>query len=167
MITNYNIVVSLFRGNLMTDGLYRKARSRKASGLEKFLGELELAVMEMVWNRQPATVADVLAALNQAGGRQLAYTTVMTIMSRLAEKGWLAAEKRGRAYWYQAVYSRQEAEAAAVGAVMRALLDDFGDVAVAQFIRELDNIDPGQFARLAKLAEETEDEDAGNQTSDV
>jgi BlaI family transcriptional regulator, penicillinase repressor len=90
----------------------------------------------------------------------LAYTTIMTIMSRLVEKGWLTAEKRGRAYLYRATHSRQEAEAEAAGKVIRALLEDFGDVAVAQFVRELDEIDPKQLTRLAELAQRAErDED--------
>lgn len=143
----------------MTDELYRKAQNKNASGLEKFFGELELAVMNLVWDLGSATVSDVLERLNQEKDRHLAYTTVMTIMSRLVEKGWLISEKKGRAYVYQAVYSKQEAEAVAVGSVIRALLEDFGDVAVAQFVRELDEIDPGQLAQLAQLAEDSEDND--------
>lgn len=143
----------------MTDELYRKVRSKNVSGLGKFLGELEFAVMDILWNREPATVSDVLETLNQDKERQLAYTTIMTVMSRLVEKGWLIAEKRGRAYSYQAAHSRQEAEAAAVSSVVRALLEDFGDVAVAQFVRELDEIDPDQLAQLARLADASERED--------
>lgn len=140
----------------MVDDVYRKARNKNAKGLEKFLGRLELAVMNVVWNRQPVTVSDVLETLHQDEGRQLAYTTVMTIMSRLAEKGWLVAEKQGRAFSYQAMHSREEAEAAAVTSVVRALLEDFGDVAITQFVKELDDIDPNQLARLAKLTDEPE-----------
>lgn len=147
----------------MADDLYRKARNTNAKGLEKFLGELELAVMNVVWDRQPVTVSDVLVVLHQEEERQLAYTTVMTIMSRLAEKGWLVAEKQGRAFSYRAVYSHQEAEAAAVRSVVHALLEDFGDVAVTQFVKELDDIDPNQLARLAKLADEPEEADDRNQ----
>lgn len=147
----------------MSDDLYRKARNKNAKGLEKFLGELELAVMTIVWDRQLATVSDVLKTLQQAEGRQLAYTTVMTILSRLTEKGWLVAEKRGRAFSYRAVHSRQEAEAAAVSSVVRALLEDFGDVVVTQFVKELDDLDANQLARLAKLADEPEEADDRSQ----
>jgi predicted transcriptional regulator len=143
----------------MTDELYRKAQNKNAKGLEKFLGDLELVVMNLVWDIESATVSDVLERLNHEKERQLAYTTVMTIMSRLAEKGWLISEKKGRAYVYQAVYPKQEAEAVAVGSVVRALLEDFGSVAVAQFMRELDEIDPGQLAQLAQLAEDSDDND--------
>lgn len=147
----------------MAEDLYRKARNKNAKGLEKFLGELELTVMNVVWDRQPVTVSDVLVVLHQEEERQLAYTTVMTIMSRLAEKGWLVAEKQGRAFSYRAVHSHQEAEAAAVRSVVHALLEDFGDVAVTQFVKELDDIDPNQLARLAKLADEPGAADDRNQ----
>ena len=142
----------------MSDKAYRRAKSSSNSGLEKFLGELQVAVMEVVWEHQPISVASVLTALNDHD-RNLAYTTVMTIMSRLAEKGWLVAEKRRRTYFYHAVRSRQEAEAAAVGEVVRALLQDFGEVVVAQLVKELEDIDPNQLARLAELARETEAKD--------
>jgi len=140
----------------MPNSKYMKAKN-PSKGLEKFLGELQLAVMEVVWERQPISVSEVLNALNAQ--RDLAYTTVMTIMSRLAEKGWLVLEKRGRAYFYQAARSREEAEAAAVGEVVRALLEDFGEVAIAQFVKELDEIDPQQLSRLAELAREVESND--------
>ena len=141
----------------MPDETYRKAK-HTGKGLEKFLGELQLAVMEIVWEHQPISVADVLRHLNQ-GNRNLAYTTVMTIMSRLAEKGWLLTEKRGRAYYYRAVRSREEAEAEAVGEVLRALIADFGEVAIAQLVKELDEVDPEQLSRLAELGLEAEQDE--------
>ena len=142
----------------MSNKNYHRTKSNSSHGLEKFLGELQLAVMEIVWQRQPINVAGVLAELNQ-NNRHLAYTTVMTIMSRLAEKGWLVSETRGRTYFYRALQSRSEAEAAAVGEVVRALLQDFGDVAVAQFVKELEDADPNQLTRLAELARESEPKD--------
>ena len=141
----------------MPNPKYTKAKN-PGKGLEKFLGILQLAVMEVVWERQPVSVSEVLNALNQQQ-RNLAYTTVMTIMSRLAEKGWLVSEKRGRAFFYRTVHSREEAEATAVGAVVRALLEDFGEVAIAQFVKELDEIDPTQLSHLAELAREVEQND--------
>jgi predicted transcriptional regulator len=140
------------------DEIYHKTTKSSGKGLEKFLGELQLAVMEIVWKHQPISVSDALSALNQQN-RNLAYTTVMTIMSRLADKGWLVSEKRGRAYYYRAVHSRQEAEAKTVSEVVRALLDDFGDLAVAQFVKELDEVDPDQLARLTDLTHEVEQND--------
>ncbi|GAB4577353.1 MAG: BlaI/MecI/CopY family transcriptional regulator [Anaerolineales bacterium] len=141
----------------MPPQVFRKLKEETPHGLEKFLGELELATMEVVWARGPMSVREVLETLNQKG-RNLAYTTVMTILYRLKEKGWLAAEKKGKAFCYQAVRSREEAEAAAIGGVMRSLLKDFGELAVVQFVRELDELDPAQLHRLAELAQQADEE---------
>lgn len=138
---------------MMPDNMYRKIKNKPGNRLEKFLGELELAIMEIVWEREPIKVSDVLTVLNNQK-HHLAYTSVMTVMSRLVEKGWLKAEKHGRAFFYCTVHSRQEAEATAVGDVVRALLNDFGDVAVAEFIKELDGISPETLNRLAELSRE-------------
>ena len=70
------------------------------------LGELENAVMDRLWARnQPATVRDVLDDLCQE--RQLAYTTVMTVMDKLYRKGFLRRALDGRAYRYEPVYTRE------------------------------------------------------------
>jgi predicted transcriptional regulator len=126
---------------------------KSGEGLGKFLGELELVVMEMIWAREHVSVSDIVTALH-AQGRMLAYTSVMTVMNRLTEKGWLIAEKQSKAYSYRATQSREAAEAAAVGEVVRTLLRDFGDVAVVQFLKESDDIAPEQLARLAELGRE-------------
>ncbi len=63
------------------------------------LGELEQAVMEVLWESPTAlAVRDVQAKLS--GERELAYTTVMTVMDRLAKKGQLLRELEGRAWRY-------------------------------------------------------------------
>lgn len=142
----------------MVKWVYRKARQEDSPGLEKFLGELELATMEVAWQYPAVTVRQVAAALNETG-RNLAYTTVMTVMGRLAKKGWLAVEKDGRAYRYRAARPRQEAEAEAVGRVMRVLLQDFRDIAVVQFVKELDDLDPEQLSRLAELAQRAQQDE--------
>lgn len=147
----------------MPYGRYRKVKQSSSKGLEKFLGQLELAVMDIAWAHESVSVAEVLQIL-KTRSYDLAYTTVMTIMGRLAEKGWLTVEKQGRAYLYRAASSRQVAEAQAVGSVLRALLEDFGEVTVAQFVKELDDIDPDQLARLAKLLQASDQGDTHEPT---
>ena len=92
-----------------------------AAGL---LGDLERAVMECLWTRQaqglePATVRDVHEAVGQP--RQLAYTTVMTVLDRLAKKGLVLQQRNGRAFRYAAHASREELTA-------RAMRDSLGDL---------------------------------------
>ncbi|MCA6092338.1 BlaI/MecI/CopY family transcriptional regulator [Streptomyces cinnamoneus] len=75
------------------------------------LGELEDAVMTRVWEwNRPVTVREVLEDLQQE--RSIAYTTVMTVMDNLYQKGWLRREAEGRAYRYEAVSNRAAYSAA-------------------------------------------------------
>lgn len=69
-------------------------------------GELEAQVMDRVWrHNRPVLVRDVLYELNT--DRDLAYTTVLTVMEKLRRKGWLRRQRIGRAYAYEAVNSRE------------------------------------------------------------
>ncbi|MEJ8643098.1 BlaI/MecI/CopY family transcriptional regulator [Streptomyces sp. MS1.HAVA.3] len=75
------------------------------------LGELEDAVMTRVWQwNRPVTVREVLEDLQQE--RSIAYTTVMTVMDNLHQKGWVRREAEGRAYRYTAVSTRAAYSAA-------------------------------------------------------
>ncbi|WP_078901462.1 BlaI/MecI/CopY family transcriptional regulator [Actinacidiphila yeochonensis] len=75
------------------------------------LGELEDAVMTRVWEwNRPVTVREVLEDLEQ--DRSIAYTTVMTVMDNLRQKGWLRRSAEGRAYRYEAVSTRAAYSAA-------------------------------------------------------
>jgi predicted transcriptional regulator len=75
------------------------------SGVPRPLGELEDAVMTRVWKwNRPVTVREVLEDLQQE--RSIAYTTVMTVLDNLHQKGWVRREAEGRAYRYEAVSTR-------------------------------------------------------------
>ena len=138
---------------------YRQLTSRAGRGAEKLLGELELDVMRIVWGRGSMTVRDMLEALTET--RPLAYTTVMTVMSRLADKGLLMVNKQGKTYHYYPAYSREEFEAQAVSRVVQSLITDFGgEVAISQFVEQLSAADPEQLARLAALAQQAQEERA-------
>jgi len=124
---------------------------------EKLLGELELAIMRVAWGRPSVTVRDVLNTLTKK--RALAYTTVMTVMGRLAEKGLLVAEKRGKTHHYRAALTREEFEVQAAGKVVSSLLADFGgEIALRQFVEKLADTNPDQLARLAELARQAQEE---------
>ena len=137
---------------------YQKMTQATGRGFEKFVGELEGAVLEVLWRDGAATVREVVAQL-ATDQRVLAYTTVLTILSRLADKGWVVAQKEGRHFRYTATYSRVDAERVVVTQVVRALLSEFGEVAVAQFVKEMEAVDPDQLARLAALSQAEPDEE--------
>ncbi|WP_232547356.1 BlaI/MecI/CopY family transcriptional regulator [Propioniciclava soli] len=84
------------------------------------LGELEQAVMDALWRRSaPTSVRDVHAEL--AAQREIAYTTVMTVLDRLAKKGIVVRQLDGRAWFYEPAHSRVELHA-------RAIEDILGDL---------------------------------------
>jgi predicted transcriptional regulator len=86
------------------------------------LGDLEASVMDVLWSAtEPMKVREVLAEVNQ--DRELAYTTVMTVLDNLHRKDWVIRELDGRAYRYQAATTREEATAQN----LRDVLDSVGD----------------------------------------
>ncbi len=123
---------------------------RVRRGEDKFLGSLEAQVMDRVWSRGTATVRDIVEDL--ARTRQLAYTTVMTIMTRLHEKGLLRRTRDGKTYVYRPALSRAQFRARLSRDIVRGLVAEFGDVALAQFLAALDEVDERHKRALERLA---------------
>ena len=82
----------------------------------------------------------------------MAYTTVMTVMVRLADKGLLERQTDGRMYRYWAAATREEFLSGVSRRVIDDLIEDFGDVAMAQFLDVLDGVDPERLRTLRQLA---------------
>ena len=76
-----------------------------SSGLFVFLGPTEAELMELAWDKQELTVKKALFYLGSNSDR--AYTTVMTVLSRLEKKGFLFKEKEGRSFIYRPVNDRK------------------------------------------------------------
>lgn len=98
-------------------------------------GDLEAAVMECLWSRgAPASVRDVLGELRT--GKQLAYTTVMTVLDNLHRKGVVTREMVGRAWVYQPTCDREQHTAT----LLREVLGGSSDrqAALMHFVSELD-----------------------------
>ena len=110
------------------------------------LGELEQAIMEVLWKRQQASVREVVSALPRTP--PLAYTTVATIMGRLVEKGLLARSRVGKVDLYRPAYDSAEFSRRAASATVQQLVREYGDVALAQFAAALERADPERIARL-------------------
>ena len=97
-------------------------------------GDLEAAIMDRLWSSdRPATGRQVLESLRPE--RDIAYTTVTTVMENLVHKGWLSRELRQRAYVYQPVASRGEYSAR----LMREALDQSKDTqeALLHFLAQM------------------------------
>jgi predicted transcriptional regulator len=77
----------------------------------------ELAIMKVVWSAEPATVRDVYERLRSS--RDVAYTTVLTMMKILEQKGYVTKERVERAYVYRAARPRQQV----LGGMVREFVD--------------------------------------------
>lgn len=123
------------------------ARERQ-EGTGSILGPLEAEVMRVAWEaKAPVTVREVLARLNNDRPEPLAYTTAMTVLARLAEKGILTRRLEGRGYVYEAAAPDE------VSIAVRVLLRQFGDAAIASLADEV-RADPKLLKRLERLLRE-------------
>lgn len=134
----------------------RKAKRRRGR-VEELVGPLEAACMRALWRRAPATVAEVLERVNTRHEPPLAYTTVMTVLSRLYEKGHVTRERRGRGYAYTPAFSEDELVDALSRRDVDQLVDRYGDVALAHFAETLRQASPELLHEATKLARERHD----------
>jgi predicted transcriptional regulator len=108
-------------------------------------GPLEAEVMAVLWRAgRPLLVREVAAELNAERDTDLAYTTVMTVMSRLAGKRILARSRSGRRF----AYTPMAADPAEIA--VRSVLAEFGDAALARFVERAE-LDPQLRERLRRL----------------
>ena len=113
-------------------------------------GDLESVIMDLIWSHSvPVTVREIHTQLRDR--REIAYTTVLTVMDNLHKKGWLGKAPLGRAHQYSAVVSREQYGAQ----LMREALDDSGDRAEAllQFVDRMSS-DEAAAVRAALAAYE-------------
>ncbi len=137
----------------MPRSLYQRVEQPMDDGLNKLLGPLEAAIMAVMWARQSATVREVTTVLQAE--RAVAYTTIMTVMINLAEKGLLRRIPLDkRTHLYEVVQTRETFIQQASERVVRALVTDFGDLALAEFARALDAVTPEQRARIRRRLKE-------------
>lgn len=123
-----------------------------AQGLRKALGDLEADIMEIMWGRQQASVRDVCGCLEK--DREIAYTTVMTVMSRLSNKGLLAKEKDGKSYIYYPAISRKEFSRSFASSLLAGLGHELSASSLAFFVNNLNPEDEETLAELERLIEE-------------
>jgi predicted transcriptional regulator len=104
--------------------------------------------MDAIWDAsRPVSVREILDTLNERRPEPLAYTTVMTVMNRLAAKNVLTRQGERRSYVYEATAPD------AAGIAVRDVIRTYGDAAVAHFVDEARG-DPGVLRRLRGLLAE-------------
>jgi predicted transcriptional regulator len=115
-----------FSGRDVPPGRLATMAGAERSTAVRGFGELEAVIMDRLWAcGEPATVREVLTDLRRH--REIAYTTVLTVMDNLYKKGFLRREAAGRAHRYTPVAGREQY----VAHLMRQALDNSDDHAAA------------------------------------
>lgn len=125
---------------------------RRKHSLAEVLGPLEAEIMEVVWDSGEVTVRDVHKTLGDA--RPLAYTTVMTTLGRLADKGLVRRIEDQPAHHYVALVSRDQYARSTVKSVVDWLVNHFPDPAVAYFIDRVEKEDSEVIDRLREAIDQ-------------
>jgi len=125
-------------------------RRKKA---EQNLTPLELEIMNVLWETGPANVQTVQTHLKE---RELAYTTVQTMLNVLHRKGKVKRVLKDRAYHYRAVVSRQSAVAQAVGDMIDRFFGGSADSLVLNLVKTR-QLTPKKLAEIQKLLEARDD----------
>ena len=116
------------------------------------LGAAELEVLKTLWDEGPCTVRQVLNHLHEQG-RQVAYTTVLTFLSRLEQKQFVKSDKSDQAYVYRPLVSRQKVTASRLRSVIEQLYDGAAAPMVLQLMRD-ENFSRDEIAALQNLIDQ-------------
>lgn len=119
---------------------------RRKHSLAEVLGPLEAEIMDVVWDTGEVTVRDVHRLLESS--RPLAYTTVMTTLGRLADKGLVKRTEDQPAHHYTALITREQYARSTVKSVVDWLVNHFPDPAVAYFVDRVEKEDERVIERL-------------------
>ena len=118
-------------------------------GLGQVLGPLEAEIMRLVWQHGQVTVKQIHRILSRR--REIAYTTVMTTMSRLADKGILKRARRGMAYVYRPTMTKIEFDRGVLRAVLGGLLATFDSSTMEYLVEYLSKERPEQLEHLRSV----------------
>ena len=117
------------------------------------LTDAELRLMKILWERGPSTVGGVVETLPD--DEPLAYSTVLTTLRILEQKGYLCHEKQGRAYVYHPVVDRRAARRHALRYVMDRFFNNSPEQLVLGIL-ENEDVDLADLERLKKMIEESD-----------
>ena len=127
------------------------------------LGPLEDQVMRIVWARDQATVREVQEELLRRR-TVLAYTTVMTVMARLAQKGLLSRRRVGRSFLYEVRINEAAFRMSTARMLAQRLVRGFDHLAIASFVEEVAKVGPDRLRELQDAIRQTTRE--ANESSD-
>lgn len=123
-----------------------KRQRAEADAVARYLGKLQAEVMSILWERESATVREVVEALNKT--HRLAYTTVLTLVSRLWSRGLLEREREGRGFRYRPTKTREGFLTELSDELIDRLVADFGEIGIARLGERMEELDAERRRRL-------------------
>lgn len=121
----------------------------------------ELDVMSVLWRRGSGTVAEVRSELQDA----LAYTTVLTVLQTLEDKGHVRHEEEGRAYRYHPLVAPETAGGSALDRILEKIFHGSAETLLAQLVRERDLSD-AQLERMRRLLADRQETEGTSDAED-
>ena len=107
-------------------------------------------MMEVLWQKGEATVADIVDSLPEA---RLAYSSVLTMMRILEQKGYVEHEREGRAFLYRPLVDREQARKSVVGYLLKRFFNNSPELLVVNLL-EHEEVDDAELKRLKRLIDE-------------
>ena len=117
------------------------------------LTDAELRLMEVLWEKDTATVGEVIEALPK--DPPLAYNTVLTTLRILEQKSYVRHGRRGRAFVYRPAIGRDEARHSAIRYVLSRFFENSPELLLVNVL-ENEKLDPEDLARLRRMIAESE-----------
>ncbi|MEA5595156.1 BlaI/MecI/CopY family transcriptional regulator [Rivularia sp. UHCC 0363] len=117
------------------------------------LGPLEAEILNIVWQLNKVTVKNVHDRILADPNRELAYTSVTTVLRRLTQKGWLECNKQGKAFYWRPLLTKQQAEVIQAHEQLQKFLKIGNPDVIAAFADSLDEADSAKIQAIAKRVE--------------
>ena len=115
------------------------------------LGSLQTEVMEIIWEQEEATVAQLVKVIGER--REITYTTVLSAVQKLDKKGWLKHRTEGRAYVYRAAKKRTDVGRSRLGELLKTAFSGDPRLLLSNLIDEA-RLSDSELAELRKLIDE-------------
>jgi predicted transcriptional regulator len=138
----------LFANSLIAGKEVKPVARRKSPTLT----EVELELMDILWQKGSATVGEIVQALPE--DRPLAYSSVLTMMRILEQKGYVEHEKEGRAYVYRPLVDRQQARKNVISYLLKRFFNDSPELLVVNLL-EHETVGAAEIKRLKRLIEKS------------
>jgi predicted transcriptional regulator len=107
--------------------------------------------MDVLWDKGEATVSEIVESLPE---ERLAYSSVLTMMRILEQKGYVTHGKEGRAFVYRPLVDRQQAQKNVIGYLLKRFFNNSPELLVVNLL-EHEDVGPAEIKRLRKMIEDT------------